>query len=56
MEGLYLGHDARYWVELQKRAEEFNFTELIEEIAKLRGKVDFYESRIIQMNEARKNK
>jgi hypothetical protein len=49
----FLGHTMEYWLELQKKAEELAVTDYIEEIAKLRGKVSFYESRIQQMVEMR---
>lgn len=47
----FLGHDIKYWIELEKRAEELAVTDFIKEIADLRGKVSFYEDRIIQMVE-----
>lgn len=45
----YLGHDAKYWLELEKKARELNVVDFIEEIVSLRGKVNFYESRIEQL-------
>jgi hypothetical protein len=47
----YLGHDIKYWLELQKKAEELKVVDFIQEIADLRGKISFYESRIKQMND-----
>lgn len=51
METLFLGHEAKYWLELEKKAEKLDVIDFIAEIAKLRGKIDFYESRIKQMYE-----
>jgi len=51
---LILGHSFEYWMTLQQRAEELKVVDLIEEIAKLRGKLQFYESRIEQMESLRK--
>lgn len=55
METFFLGHDTKYWVELQKIAKELDVIELnwLDETSKLRGKISFYESRIKQMNELR---
>lgn len=51
MEDLFLGKPIIYWIELQKGTAEKNRVELILEIADLRSKVSFYESRIIILNE-----
>ena len=45
----FLGHSAGYWIELEKKAEILDVADFIQEIADLRGKVNFYESRIRQM-------
>ena len=50
----FMGYSVDYWLELQKHAKEMKTVELIEEIAKLRGKLHFYESRIQQMETMRK--
>ena len=42
----FLGHDPKYWLELEKYAKKLDITDFIEEIATLRGKISFYESRI----------
>jgi len=42
----FLGHPIRYWIELQNHAEECNHVDLLQEIADLRAKVSFYESRL----------
>lgn len=47
----FLGHSISYWTELEKRAERLKVTDYIQEIADLKGKVSFYESRIRQMAE-----
>jgi hypothetical protein len=47
---IYLGHTAEYWSELQKKVDQLNCEDLIEEIVELRGKVSFYESRIKECN------
>lgn len=45
----YMGHEHGYWLELQRKAETLNAVHLLEEIATLRSKVSFYESRIKEM-------
>ena len=50
----FLGHTVKYWLELEKKARKLDVVKLIEEIAELRGKVSFYESRIDEMNVFRK--
>lgn len=47
---LFLGHDIPFWLELKKKAAQLNVVDLIKEIADLRSKVSFYESRIEQLN------
>jgi hypothetical protein len=49
----FMGYPVDYWLELQKQAKEMKTVGLIEEIAKLRGKLNFYESRIQQMEDMR---
>lgn len=45
----YLGHEMSFWIELKRRAEENNMTANLDEIVELRGKLNFYESRIKEM-------
>jgi len=47
----FLGYPMNYWIELQKRAQgESGFkSDLLIEIANLKGLVGFYESRIKEM-------
>lgn len=45
----YLGHTAKYWLELEKRAEELGVINYLEEIAELRGKLSFVEDRLAQI-------
>jgi hypothetical protein len=52
----FMGYPVDYWLELHKHAKEMKTVDLIEEIAKLRGKLNFYESRIKQMEDIRKMK
>lgn len=47
----YLGEEASFWQELKYKSDVLGVTDYIREIAKLRGKLDFYESRIKQMND-----
>lgn len=59
METLYLGYPTNYWIELHKKAKKLDDGKisvdiLIEEIGKLRAKVNFYESRLDQINVYRK--
>lgn len=51
----YLGHTVKYWLELERRAEKLDVTDWIEEVAGLRAKVSFYESRLDQIDTFRKN-
>jgi len=46
----FLGHKIEYWLELQRKAKELGVVHYLEEIATLRGKVSFYESRIDELN------
>ena len=49
---VFLGHPAEYWLEVEermRRSASFDTADLIQEIATLKGKVAFYESRISQM-------
>ncbi len=46
---LFLGHEIKYWIELDSHAQELHVDKLIEEIAILRAKVSFYEDRIDQL-------
>ena len=47
----FLGHDTNYWLELEEQAQKLAVVKWIEEVAKLRAKVSFYESRILEMEE-----
>lgn len=47
----YMGHDINYWLELQKKADTLDVVKWLEEVAELRAKVSFYESRIKEMSE-----
>lgn len=49
-ETLFLGHTPEFWLELEQRAINENRVSDINEIAELRAKVSFYESRIKDMN------
>lgn len=53
MENQYMGHSVNYWIELQKKAEKLDAVKWLEEIAELRAKVSFYESRIQEMDNFR---
>lgn len=46
----FLGHTIEYWIELDKKAEDLGVVNWLAEIAELRGKVSYYESRIEEMN------
>lgn len=50
-ETLFMGKPFNYWVELERKVTggEVEKQELLLEIAKIRGKLDFYESRIKQL-------
>jgi hypothetical protein len=52
----FLGHDVGYWVELQRRAEALEVTDFIQEIAELRGRLSFYESRLDVIERFRRSK
>lgn len=47
----FLGHDIAYWLELQERVDTLGVANYLQEIADLRGKVSFYESRINELND-----
>lgn len=47
----FMGHPIRYWIELEKHAQELNAVELLEEIAGLYAKVGYYEKRVKEMSE-----
>lgn len=49
----FMGRSLDYWQTLQAEAKNLRVTELIEEIAILRAKVAFYESRLDQMEQFR---
>lgn len=53
-EDKFLGQEIKYWVELQKKAEELGVVDWLKEIAELRAKVGFYESRIKEMDDFKK--
>ena len=42
-EMLFLGHNMKYWMELQKRAELLGVEHLLRDIADLSAKVQYYE-------------
>jgi hypothetical protein len=44
-EMIFLGHDIKYWIELENRAKELEVTDFIEEIVQLRGKLSFIQKR-----------
>lgn len=46
---LYLGYNMNYWLELQRRANELDVIDYLQEIADLRGKLSFVRSRISQI-------
>ena len=48
-EGLFFGEPMKFWKELKRHADVLEVTDWINEIAELRAKVSFYESRIQQM-------
>ena len=52
MTEFFLGHPVIYWIELERRAKTeggLSTPRLLDEIAALRAKVSFYESRIKEM-------
>lgn len=51
----YLGRPVSYWVELHLRADELDLVRPLIEIAELRAKVSFYESRIDEINNFKKS-
>jgi len=46
---LFLGKPITYWLELNRKMEDLQLDKLIMEMATLRAKVSFYESRINEM-------
>lgn len=46
---IFLGHPVGFWLKLRETSDSLNVTDFIQEIADLRAKVSFYESRIDQM-------
>jgi hypothetical protein len=42
---LFLGHDIKYWIELENRAKQLEVTDFIEEIVELRGQLSFIQKR-----------
>ena len=46
----FMGHDMEYWAELERDAIKNDKTDYIQEIANLRARVSFYESRINQLH------
>lgn len=46
----FYGEPLDFWIELKRQSEEMNFCHLIKEIAELRSKVNFYESRIKELS------
>jgi len=53
-EPLFLGETIEFWRELQCKANELGVVDWLKEIATLRGKVSFYESRIKELEDFRK--
>ena len=51
MSSIFLGHTFEYWLELQQIAVKDFKVDLIDEIAILRSKVSFYESRIQELSD-----
>lgn len=49
-EDMFLGKPISYWVELDSRAKELNYEKLILDIIKLSAKVNFYESKLLEVN------
>jgi hypothetical protein len=52
----FFGHPFEYWAELERQAQNINAVHLLEECYKLRAKVSFYESRIVEMYKIMENK
>ena len=46
---MFLGRPYEYWIELQYKAEQAGVANYVEEIAALRSKVSYYESRIQEL-------
>ena len=51
---LYLGEPAEFWLELRRQADVGDTLALIREVASLRARCSFYESRIAQMDQFRR--
>lgn len=49
----FLGHSTTYWIELEKKAQELGVINWLQEVAELRAKVSFYESRLDEINNFR---
>lgn len=45
----FMGHEIGYWMELQKWVDINCYDTMIAEIASLRGRVSYYESRVEEM-------
>ena len=56
MENLFMGHEYGYWAELEERAQKLKVVDWLDEIAQLRAKVSFYESRIEEMDDFKKSR
>ena len=51
MSDTLFGEDINFWIELRNQAMKKDIVDLIREIANLRAKVSFYESRIQQLGD-----
>jgi len=49
MEEHYLGHTMKYWLELNNLTKELKLEDLLEEVVKLRGQLDFVKDRLAQI-------
>lgn len=49
----YMGHPMNYWIELEKQAQKLNVMDFIQEIADLRARLSFYDSRLNQIQNLR---
>jgi hypothetical protein len=50
-ESLFLGKPIDYWFEVDKDLKDRGVQELVSEIATLRAKISYYESRISQLHD-----
>ena len=50
MENRFLGEEIDFWLELKEKAEKLDKVDCVREIAYLRAKVSFYESRLDEIN------